>query len=101
MAAEERDWNKLVEDSNGTLTFLPEALIPFAKAWVEKRDELNTLANEAAKIEFETTVALHALVMEIRKHFSENGYPMVWKSDVGMEGGALTEGKYVVSISAE
>jgi hypothetical protein len=94
----DRNWEEIVANSNGTLEFLPESLIPLVKAWAEKRAALNKLANEAAKIEFETTIALHAAVMAIRTHYAD-GRPNIWSSDVGVEGGALAEGKYIVTIN--
>lgn len=95
----QRDWQKIIEGSNGSLILAPEKFIPKIKEWDEKRVELNKLANAAAKHELETRLLLENTVAEVRAYLAENGYPEVWLADVGFETAALKDGKFVLTIS--
>lgn len=95
----QRDWKKIVEDSNGSLIFAPEKFIPKIKEWEEKRIQLNKLANEAAKHELATRMVLENTVSEIRAYLAENGYPDIWLADVGFEAQAIKEGQFIINVS--
>lgn len=99
--APKRDWKKIVEESNGKLSMLPEQFTERAKEWNANRLKLSELANAAAKHELQTRMSLELLVKDIRDYLDENGMKEVYLKDVGFETGALNDGLFVISVTEQ
>lgn len=99
MSDEKMDWKQRVADSKGQQIFVPDTCLPSTKEWFEKRGELNTFIDKAARTEIETNMSLNAAIYEIRKYLSENGRTDIWTSDIAFDTDALKEGKFIVTIT--
>lgn len=98
MSAPKRDWKKIIEESNGQLMMVPEALLPKVKNWLEKKAEFSKEVNRIAKMENEVSNVFNNLVFDVRTYLAENGRENVWTSDLGFETAALQDGLYVLSV---
>lgn len=78
--------------------FLPDKFVADAKAWVDKRNELNGFLDKASKVEIETAMLLNKVIFEFRQYLEENGQPENWRKDFSFELNALKEGKFVVCL---
>lgn len=94
----QRDWNKIVSESNGALMFLPAGFEGAAKEWLDLRTEYNALVKKMAQKELTLNMALQNLFFEFRKNLAKTGHEDVWLKDIGFESNALEDGKFVVSM---
>ncbi len=96
--AQDRNWNKIVLESGGSLLFLPKGFEQAAKDWLEMRTKYNELVKQMAEKELTLNMAVSNLFFELRKYLAKNGHEDIWLKDIGFENAALNEGKFVVSI---
>lgn len=97
--SEKRDWNKLIEQSNGQLVRCPEAFIPRVKEWLQKRAEFNAVVEKLAKEEVLFNQMFQTLIVDARKYLDEElGIKKVWSADVGIEMGAVADGEYILNV---
>jgi len=94
-----RDWNKIVESSKGELIFLPEESIDKAKEIEKQRVELNKKIIKINKLEIEMSMETQNMFFELRKNLEKNGIEDIWGKDIGFEGNALKDGKFVICLS--
>lgn len=97
--APQRNWQEIVETSNGNLAFIPEAFIARIEEWKVQRAEFNKRVEEMAAIENEIGNKMQNVLYEMRKFFAENGRTEVWTKDFGIEMNALNDGKFIISIT--
>ncbi len=96
-----RDWKKIVEESNGTSIFVPEAMVEELKSWDKSRQELSVLVEQAAQLELETRLKLENLIYGARKYFALNGVKKIWSANVGVDVNALKDGVYVFNVAKQ
>jgi NACalpha-BTF3-like transcription factor len=89
------DWKKRVDESQGTLCFLPEALKAKAQAVEDKRDAFNQKAKEMSKDEIELRVEQENVLLEIRRALEETDKE-IWIKDIAVLQEALKDGVYIV-----
>lgn len=99
--AQKRDWKKIVDDSDGTRIFLPEALVEDVKTWQKQRDAFQFFISEIAEKEIQVNVKFQTTMLKIREFLAKNGHKDIWIKDVGIENEALKEGQYVLNITDE
>ena len=98
---QQRDWEKIVSESNGNLVFFPESVHNEAEGWKKDRETYNKLVGEMAEKEICLNAKFNNLMLDIRKHLAANGHEDVWLKDVGVDLDALDDGKFIASIYSQ
>lgn len=99
MAAEKRDWKKLVAESGGTMIFLPDQFLKAAQEVESLRQDFNKEVARMAEKEIGMQVKSNTVFYELRKYLAKNGMPEVWLKMTGWNSDALNEGVFIVNIS--
>lgn len=94
-----RSWEEIVKASNGQLMFIPESLLETVKKWQENKKAFEDSLNAVGKQELEVSNMFQNLMFAVRKYAESTGYPDIWTKDIGFEGNALKEGKFIINIS--
>ena len=94
-----RSWEDIVKNSNGTAMFVPEVLLGSVKQWQEKKKAFEDSLNAMGKQELEVSNLFQNLMMEIRKYAETAGHEDIWTMDIGFNGNAMKDGKYIINIS--
>lgn len=95
---EQRNWTKLVMESNGKRVFLPEKFLKDAEKWNKKRENFEEETVKMAEKEIHMHHQLNSLFVGIREYLAENGYHNIWLKDLGFDSEALKDGQFVVNI---
>jgi len=90
-----QDWKKRVDESQGTLTFLPERLKESVTDVEAVRTAFNDKAKAMSREEIELRVKQENMLLEIRRELSATD-PDIWLKDIAVLPDALKDGVYVV-----
>lgn len=94
-----RSWEEIVKNSNGTALFVPEVLLGTVKQWQEKKKEFEDSLKIMAKQELVVSNLFQNLMFEIRKYAETAGHDDIWTKDIGFDGNAMKDGKFIINIS--
>jgi DNA anti-recombination protein RmuC len=92
-----QDWKKRVDESQGTLAYLPEEFKEAADKLEAGRVAFNEQIKAMAEAEIKLRVEQENLILSIRQELSKS-QPDIWVKDVALVGEALKDGLHIIHI---
>ena len=92
-----QDWKKRIDESNGTLAYLPEQFKEAADKLEAGHLAFNDQVKKMAESEIKLRVEQENLMLSVRQDLSKSE-PDIWVKDVALVGEALKDGLHVVHV---
>lgn len=99
MPNQNRNWKKIVSESNGRQMFVPDEFVERTKKIEEDRTAYNKEVVRIAAKEIALNMETQNLFFDLRKYLEESGNEDIWVKDIGFESEALKDGVFVINIT--
>ena len=96
---EQRDWNKIVLESDNTRFFVPSELEKEAKNCKKEAEAIDKELAKIAKADLLRLQMQEAFFLKMREWLDKNGFgESIWMKGLGFDETALKDGKLVINI---